>query len=127
MIDPTLLAVHDLTRRSFIESDAELIAPHIGDRELAISDGQVREETLAEWRGRFGGALRATSFERWDDREPPRGGMSADGTMAWLVEVVEMAGRRGTTPFTSRIARLTVFEKRDGRWRRVANASTTEA
>jgi hypothetical protein len=126
MTDPSLLAVHELTRRSFIEADAELIAPHIGERELAISDGRVREETFDEWRERFGGALRAATFERWDDLEPPRCGVSADGTMAWLVEVVEMAGSRGGKSFQSRSARLTVFEKRDGRWRRVVNASTAE-
>jgi hypothetical protein len=45
--------------------------------------------------------------------------------MAWLVEVVTSAGSRGDVPFETRTARLTVFEKRDGRWRRVVNASTT--
>jgi hypothetical protein len=123
--DDTLSAVHDLTRRSFIEANAELIAPHIGDRELVVSDGRVREETITQWRERFGGALASATFERWEDVEPPRSGVSADGTMAWLVEVVAMSGTRGAAPFESRTARLTVFEKRDGRWRRVVNASTT--
>ncbi len=48
------------------------------------------------------------------------------GTLAWLVELVEMAGTRDDHPFVTRIMRLTVFERRDGRWRRVANA-TSEA
>ena len=117
--------VHELTRRSFLERDGELIAPHIGERELVVSEGQVREETIAEWRERFGGALKAARFERWDDIEPPRSGISADGTMAWLIEVVAMAGTRQDQPFESRTARLTVFERRDGRWRRVVNASTS--
>jgi hypothetical protein len=122
--DDTLNFIHDLTRRSFIEANAELIAPHIGDRELVVSDGRVREETLPQWRERFGGALASTTFERWEDVEAPRSGVSTDGTMAWLVEVVAMSGTRGTSSFESRTARLTVFEKRDGRWRRVVNAST---
>ena len=121
-----LMRVHDLTRRSFIERDAELIAPHIGERELLVTEGRVREETVSEWRSRFGGALAAATFERWEDVEPPRAGISADGTMAWLVEVVAMSGTRAEARFDTRIARLTVFEKHDGRWRRVASASTTE-
>lgn len=122
--DGSLMQVHELTRRSFLEADADLIAPHIGERELAISDGRVREETFAEWRARFGGALAAATFERWEDLEPPRWGASADGTMAWLVEVVAVAGTRGGARFADRTARLTVFERQDGRWRRVVNAST---
>lgn len=73
----------------------------------------------------FSGALAAARFDRWDDVESPRSGVSADGTMAWLVEVVALAGTRGEARFEDRTARLTVFEKRDGRWRRVVNASTT--
>ena len=119
-----LNAVHELTRRSFLEANAELIAPHIGERELAIADGRVREETFAEWRERFGDVLESVRFDRWDDVEPPRSGSSADGTMAWLVEVVEVSGTRGEVPYRARTARLTVFEQRDGRWRRVVNAST---
>ena len=122
--DASLEEVHELTRRSFIEGNAELIAPHIGERELVVSDGTVREETLDEWRRRFGGALAAARFDRWDDVEPPRSGISADGTMAWLIEVVELGGTRGEARFENRTARLTVFEKREGRWRRVVNAST---
>jgi hypothetical protein len=122
--DDSLDDIHDLTRRSFLEANAELIAPHIGDRELVVSDGRAREETLAEWRQRFGSALAAVKFERWEDIEAPRSGVSADGTMAWLVEVVAMSGTRAAAPFESRTARLTVFEKKDGRWRRVVNAST---
>ena len=117
--DASLEEVHELTRRSFIEGNAELIAPHIGERELV-----VREETLDEWRRRFSGALASARFDRWKDTEPPRSGISADGTMAWLIEVVELAGTRGEARFENRTARLTVFEKRDGRWRRVVNAST---
>lgn len=118
--------VHELTRRAFLEGDAELIAPHIGERELVVADGRVHEETIAAWRERFGGALRAATFERWEYVEPPRSGVSADGTMAWLIEVVDLGGTRGGNAFSSRTARLTVFERRDGRWRRVVNASTSE-
>ena len=122
--DAALQKVHELTRRSFLEGTAELIAPHIGERELAVSDGEVRMETFAQWRERFGGVLSAVTFDRWDDVGTPRGGVSTDGTMAWLVEVVDVGGTRAERPFRSRTARLTVFEKRDGRWRRVVNAST---
>ena len=123
--DASLQEVHELTRRSFIEGNAELIAPHIGDRELVVSEGTVREETLAEWRRRFSGTLAEARFDRWEDVEPPRSGISADGTMAWLIEVVELAGTRGGSRFETRTARLTVFERRDGRWGRVVNALTT--
>ena len=116
--------IHELTPRAFLEGKAELIAPHIGEHELAVAEGRVREETFAEWRERFGDVLESVRFDRWDDVEPPRAGVSADGTMAWLVEVVDVAGTRGEVPHRARTARLTVFEKTDGRWRRVVNAST---
>jgi hypothetical protein len=122
-----LLDVHEATRRAFLEGNADLIAPHIGERELAIAGGQVQEETFAAWRERFGGLLKSTAFDRWDDIEPPRYGVSADGTMAWLVEVVASGGTRDGARFATRTARLTVFERRDGRWRRVVNATTTAA
>ena len=121
-----LLEIHERTRRAFLESDADLVAPYIGDAELAIAGGLMREETRTAWRERFDGLLAATTFERWDDVAPPRYGMSSDGTMAWLVELVEMAGTRDDRPFTTRSARLTVFERSAGGWRRVVNA-TSEA
>src|SRR3954464_4647551 len=94
--------IHDLTRRSFIEADASIVQPYIGDRELALSDGSSREESLAEWEERFARVLASARFERWVDLEPPRWGVSADGTMAWLVEVVELAGTRARAPFVTK-------------------------
>ena len=124
MSDDGILEVHELTRRAFLERNAELVEPFIGQSEIALNAGRMREETRAAWRERFGALLAATRFERWDDVAPPRYGVSADGTMAWLVELVEMAGTRDGREFSTSTARLTVFEKRDGRWRRVANASS---
>lgn len=120
-----LLEVHEATRRAFLNGDLDDVAPHIGERGLSIAGGRVQEETLAEWRKRFGDVVGGATFDRWDDLEPPRIGVSADGTMAWLVEVVRTTGSRRGAGFDTRTARLTVFERRDGRWRRVVNATTT--
>ncbi len=122
--DQTVLEIHMATRRAFLERSAGLVAPYIGARGLTVVDGSVREESFAQWHERFSALLAAATFDRWDDVEAPRMGTSADGTMAWLVEVVESAGIHGATPFTTRTARLTVFERRDGGWRRTVHAST---
>lgn len=122
--DPDLPEIHELTRRAFLEANADLVAPFIGERELAIAAGEVREETRDEWQARFAGLLATSAFERWEDREPPRWGLSRDGTMAWLIEVVDAGGERAGAPFEFRSARLTVFERDANGWRRVVNAMT---
>jgi hypothetical protein len=63
--------------------------------------------------------------------EPPIVRVSQDGTLGWVITRTRVrrtqkdaAGAETETRFV--YAGITTYEKRDGRWRRVANVSTFE-
>jgi hypothetical protein len=70
-------------------------------------------------------------YAEWDDLEPPRIRISADATLAWMI-VRNRVRRRQALPDGSLVERhfvyagLIGYEKRAGRWWRVANVSTFE-
>jgi hypothetical protein len=85
---------------------------------------------LGEQREFFTRYFQGATYYEWDDMEPPIIRISDDASMAWMI--VRTQVRRTTRTEESDEERETSFvyagimtyEKRDGRWVRVANVST---
>jgi hypothetical protein len=86
-------------------------------------------QSAVDLRKRFTQYFQGAEFSAWDDLEPPIIHVSPDGQMGWMVVRVKVAYSKtdsagGKTQEQSVIAWMSAYEKREGKWFHVANAST---
>jgi len=77
------------------------------------------------------GYFKNTCFTEYKDMQEPIIGCSDDGSLAWSVVKVRVAGRRKTDDgsmrnFDAIFAWITVYERKNGRWIRSVEVSTDD-
>jgi hypothetical protein len=126
-----LLAIHQADRRAHFHRDVDaLVAALPPDfRHISVRDGKVETQSPDDLRRQFTNYFQGAEFSAWDDLEPPIIQVSPDGQMGWMVVRVRIAySKRDSagkkTQEQSVIAWMSVYEKREGKWLHMANAST---
>ncbi|HSY57952.1 MAG TPA: nuclear transport factor 2 family protein [Terriglobales bacterium] len=126
-----LLALHQADRRAHFNRDVDAILSTIGPDFTYVRDGKIKEMSRDDVRKQFTEYFRGAEFSAWDDLEPPIVRVSPDGQMGWMIVLVRVAytktGADGKkSQDESVIAWMSAYEKRDGKWLHIANASTFE-
>jgi hypothetical protein len=126
-----LLVIHAQDRRAHMTRDVNLLLEHTGDSLLDVRNGQVQVLSCEALRRRFTEYFRRAEFSAWDDIEPPVVGTSLDGSMGWMVVRVHIVySERGPNGDSSRhdekMAWMSTYEKRSGRWIMTAVTSTSQ-
>lgn len=126
-----LLALHQADRRAHFHHDVDALVGSLPPEFIYVRDGKIQRQTKADLRKRFTEYFQGAEFSAWDDLEPPIIHASPDGQMGWMIVRVRIAYSKtdaaGTrTQEQSVIAWMSVYEKHEGRWVHVANASTFE-
>ena len=121
-----LLDLHLAANRAHIELDAEALARDHGDDFVSATRGKISRSTKAQTREFFTGYFKGASYPQYEDIEPPIVRVSDDASMGWVltrtrVRRVENGKEEGFV-----YAGVMMYEKRNGRWVRVGNASTFE-
>ena len=126
-----LLKIHELDRRAHFETNAKQLMERASDEFISVSDGRVQRTTRAENLKFFEEYFKGAKYYEWDDLEPPIVRVSNDASMAWMI--VRTRVRRVQTQSSGEAkerkfvyAGIMVYEKKSGRWVRVANVSTFE-
>ncbi|MBI4750047.1 MAG: nuclear transport factor 2 family protein [Acidobacteria bacterium] len=126
-----LLQVHKKDRQAHFETDARKLIEHAGDEFIAVSNGTIQRSTRADVLKMFEEYFKNARYFEWDDVEPPIVQVSNDASMAWMI--VRTRVRRtqkqadGSDKERSFVyAGIMTYEKKNGKWVRVANVSTFE-
>jgi ketosteroid isomerase-like protein len=126
-----LLALHRADRRAHFQHDVDALLATVPPEFIFVRDGKVQPQSREDLRARFTHYFQGTEFTTWDDLEPPIVHVSPDGQMGWMVVRVKIAldqtdasGKRATD--TTVMAWMSVYEKHDGKWQHVANATTVQ-
>ena len=122
-----LLAIHANGIRGHVELNPDALVRNHADDFVGASRGKINRSTAAQTREFFAKYLDGATYRQYEDIEPPIVKISDDGSMAWImsrlrVQRVEKSGKEGSFVY----AGVMIYEKRNGRWMRVANASTFE-
>jgi hypothetical protein len=121
-------AIYEQTRAAHFHQDAEAFLAAVDSGYWSVSGGRASFRNKTEARADLQGYLAATTFEAVDDVRPPIITISADGTTAWLVGVVEVRARQRDSAGPHRLAFqsawVDIYEKHAGRWRLVVRANT---
>jgi hypothetical protein len=126
-----LLALHQADRRAHFHHDVDALIAAVPAEFLYLRDGKVQTQTKEDLRKRFTQYFQGAEFSAWDDLEPPIIHASPDGQMGWMVVRVKVAYSKTDAAGKkvqeqSVIAWMSVYEKQEGKWIHVANASTFE-
>ncbi|HUP45451.1 MAG TPA: nuclear transport factor 2 family protein, partial [Thermoanaerobaculia bacterium] len=121
-----LLEMHRGEIRAHVELDAESIAAGHGEDFASASRGKIDRVTRAQALAFFTGYFEGASYPQYDDIEPPIVRVSGDGSMGWILSRTRVRRVKGGKEITFVYAGMMAYEKRNGRWIRVANASTFE-
>lgn len=124
-----LVAVLDKERQAHLQGDAELLVAHLADELVELSRGEIHRRTRDDVATMFRNVFGSADYERWDDLEPPRLLIAADGTLAWTARRVDVVlsssspeGASRSTRFIS--AHSATYEKRSGEWKMTSVTST---
>src|ERR1700727_2520630 len=126
-----LLAIHQADRRGHFARGADALGANVAPEFLQVFDGKVQRISREDLRRRVTTYFQGAEFVAWDDLEPPVIELSPDGKMGWMIARLKVTIRRQDAG-GSKIAEdttmswLSTYEKHDGKWQHVANASTVE-
>lgn len=126
-----LLRLHRADREAHFKTDVGLLQEASPDEFIAVSRGRIHRVRKADERKQFEDYFRGAKYHEWDDLEEPIINVSRDGSMAWIITRVRVrrtqkdaAGAEKEEKFV--YAGIMAYEKRAGKWVRVANVSTFE-
>jgi hypothetical protein len=112
-----------------LEKNVDFLADGLSEGFLSVSADEIRRPTVEEVREKLEKYLRNTTLTEYRSVCEPIVNLSQDGSMAWSVAQVKVAGTRRAEDGSLRTldfvcAWVTVFERRDDRWVRLAEVST---
>ena len=124
-----LLRLHDEARTAHLEKRADLMVASFDDSLRSVARGGVTIASPEENRTRMQAYFDRSTFQAWDDIEPPYLRISPDGRMAW--KIVRKRVRLTAPDSTGRpvaedvvYAWVEIYEKPQNRWILKAVAST---
>jgi hypothetical protein len=119
-----LLELHARVRRAHFETDVEQLLADDADVRINVRDARVerrrREDSVRTFTEYFDGA----TYHEWDDIEPPIVSVSRDASLAWMIVSVRVRRTKNGEELRFRYAGIDTFEKRGGRWIKVAEVGT---
>jgi ketosteroid isomerase-like protein len=106
---------------SFIEDYAEDY--------IFVANGDISRRAKDEFASSFSDYLKSTTFSEYRDLEEPIIGFSKDGSMAWSIVKVKVAGAReiengSIKEFDVTYAWITLYERQGDNWIRIVEVST---
>jgi hypothetical protein len=127
----SLARLLDEDRQAHLETDAGLIAGHLADSLIAISDGRITVETRDQAREFFQAYFDGARYHAWEDVIPPIVRVHPGGRSAWVLRRVRvdreepaLGGRVARRQFTS--AWAASYEWRNGRWQMTTVTTSSE-
>ena len=126
-----LLRAHRADREAHFRTDVDLLQERTPEVLIAVSRGKIHRSSRAASRKQFAEYFRGATYFEWDDLEEPIVRVSKDGSMAWMITRIRVRRVQKDSSGTEHeekfvYAGIMTYEKREGKWMRVANVSTFE-
>ena len=121
--------LHKVFINAHLHKDVDFFVQDLSKDYLSVSGGEIREPTVDEIRSRFSSYLNNTTFTEYRNLREPIIGLSKDGSIAWLIAQVKVAGKRkmeeGVEVELDFIcAWITLFERQGDKWLRLGEVSS---
>lgn len=130
----------DILRSEILDFHKKFIADHLNkniesfiedyaDDYIFVAHGEISHPSKEEFKTSFSDYLNNTTFSEYRDLEEPIIGFSEDGSMAWSIVKVKVAGTRSMedgsqNDFDVTYAWITLYERQGDKWIRTVEVST---
>ncbi|MCI0487827.1 MAG: DPP IV N-terminal domain-containing protein [Blastocatellia bacterium] len=122
-----LLKLHRKDRRAHFETDAEsLLSDQPEEGLISVRNGKISQTKRTDTRKMFEAYFKDAKYYEWDDLEPPIIRISNDASMAWMIVRLRVRRTQADKEEKFVYSGIMTYEKRDGRWIKIANVSTFE-
>src|SRR5437868_5945409 len=126
-----LLRIHKSDREAHFKTDVDRLLENSPEEFISVGRGKINRSSKDDAHKMFTGYFRDAKYYEWDDVEEPIIRISNDASMAWMITRTRVRRVQKTADGTEKeekfvYAGIMTYEKRDGRWMRVANVSTSE-
>ena len=124
-----ILELHRSFIQAHLDKDVDFIVKPTAPGYLFVSNGLVQEMDAGMMKGMLSAYLDSTRFTEYRDMAEPIIGFSEDGTLAWAIVQVRVAGTRALPDGSSHTydtlwAWITLYQRSDEGWLRIADVST---
>ena len=124
-----ILDLHKTLIDAHWNKDIDFFTKDISEDYLSVGNGEIRKPTEEEITTQVTDYLNNTTFTEYRDLREPIIGFSKDGSLAWYLVQVKVAGKRTTEDGTERdvdfiCAWITLYERQDDTWIRLGEVST---
>jgi hypothetical protein len=89
-----ILVLHKASINAHLNKDISFFVQDVSDEFIIVSRGDAQRPSTAETETRFTSYLGNTNFSEYRDLQEPTIGFSKDGSMAWSVAQVKVAGKQ---------------------------------
>ena len=126
-----LLRIHKSDREAHFKTDVDMLLENSPEEFISVGRGKINRSSKDDARKMFTGYFRDAKYYEWDDVEEPIIRISNDATMAWMITRTRIRRVQKNASGEEQeekavYAGIMTYEKRDGRWMRVANVSTPQ-
>jgi hypothetical protein len=123
-----ILELHRSTIDAHLNNDVDFLVQNLSDGFMSVSNGEIEYPTEEELRSEFSSYLNNTTFSEYADLREPIIGFSRDGSVAWSIVQVKVAGKRKADDGTERdldftCAWITLYQREGDRWVKLAEVS----
>ncbi|MBN1223366.1 MAG: nuclear transport factor 2 family protein [Candidatus Aminicenantes bacterium] len=124
-----ILDFHKKFIADHLNKDLDSFLQDYSDDYIFVAHGEIRHRSKEEMKTTLGDYFKNTTFTEYKDVSEPIIGVSDDGSTAWSIVKVRVAGSRklddGTVrDFDTTFAWITVYKRKDGKWTRQVEVST---
>jgi len=126
-----LLKTHQKDRQAHLRTDVDLLLADHSDEFISVRSGKIAKSKKADTRKMFEGYFKGAHYYEWDDLEQPIVRVSNDGSMGWIITRLKVRRTQKDSSGSEKeekfvYAGIMTYEKRAGKWIKVANVSTFE-
>jgi hypothetical protein len=123
-----ILELHKSTIEAHLNDNVDFLVQNLSGDFMSVSNGEIDYPTKEEIRSGFSSYLNNTEFSEYTDLREPVIGFSKDGSVAWSVVQVKVAGKRMMDDGNERdldftCAWITLYEREGSRWIKLAEVS----
>jgi hypothetical protein len=124
-----ILSLHRELIQAHLDKNAAALAKPTAEDYVSVSRGEVHTMSSADVEAMLAPYLAETEFSHYDDVAEPIVGVSDDGSAAWSIVQVRVAGTRTgddgvPRTFDTVWAWLTLYRRDGDGWQRIADVST---
>ena len=123
-----ILDLHQKSIEAHWNKDVDFLVENLSEGFVSVGSGEIRRPTKEEVRSQFRDYLNNTAFSEYADLREPIVGFSNDGSVAWSIVQVKVAGERmmddgSTRAFSTIWAWITLYERQGDGWIRTGEVS----